>query len=234
MGSGDVVFFAVIFELYFNHRPKKTIPNSSRAGGTIFRIKGSILSLSFLDCNGFLIPYSYETWRDDNRPGGGGGGSGKCFWDAERQQHTANSNALNNGVNRELTTGTPTKNTHRMSPTMQAAGGSGATGSESQFADRQFIVITSEKHARVVALPSQNCVYRQTIAESDYAVKAEVISLKGKGSDRVLYKALVDARGERIKFELNALHERCIKVLRTKTPKNARKLEKEGRIRINQ
>lgn len=31
----------------------------------MFRLKGSILSMSFLDCNGALIPYSYEPWKDD-------------------------------------------------------------------------------------------------------------------------------------------------------------------------
>lgn len=39
------------------------------AGGSMFRLKGSILSMSFLDCNGALIPYSYEPWKDDNRSG---------------------------------------------------------------------------------------------------------------------------------------------------------------------
>lgn len=38
-------------------------------GGPIFRLKGSILSMSFLDCNGALIPYSYEAWKDENRGG---------------------------------------------------------------------------------------------------------------------------------------------------------------------
>lgn len=36
-------------------------------GGPIFRLKGSILAMSFLDCNGGLIPYSYESWRDENK-----------------------------------------------------------------------------------------------------------------------------------------------------------------------
>lgn len=36
-------------------------------GGSMFRLKGSILSMSFLDCNGALIPYSYEPWKDENR-----------------------------------------------------------------------------------------------------------------------------------------------------------------------
>lgn len=72
--------------------------------------------------------------------------------------------------------GTPTKpGSNRMSPTL---GGSSGGGSDS-FSDRQFIAITSEKTARVIALPSQNCVYRQQIADTDYVVKAEIISLKG-------------------------------------------------------
>lgn len=63
-----------------------------------------------------------------------------------------------------------------MSPTLGAGSSSGSSDS---FSDRQFIAITSEKTARVIALPSQNCVYRQQIADTDYVVKAEVISLKG-------------------------------------------------------
>jgi len=47
------------------------------------------------------------------------------------------------------------------------------------FEDRQFVVLASEKQARVVALPSQNCVYRQQLAETHIVIKAEVTSLKG-------------------------------------------------------
>lgn len=46
--------------------------------------------------------------------------------------------------------------------------------------DRQFIVMASEKQARVVALPSQNCVYRLQITESDTVVKAEIITMRGR------------------------------------------------------
>jgi hypothetical protein len=73
--------------------------------------------------------------------------------------------------NFHLITGTPTKCTNRMSPTL--------TGQDSSFGDRQFIVITSEKQCRIVALPSQNCVYRLQITETDYIVRAEIVSMKG-------------------------------------------------------
>ncbi|XP_023722392.2 syntaxin-binding protein 5 isoform X2 [Cryptotermes secundus] len=109
--------------------------------GTIFRLKGCILTMSFLDCNGALIPYSYEAWKDENKEG------------RERIK-------------------TPTKSTsnNRMSPTL--------SGQQDQFGDRQFVVLTSEKQARVVALPSHNCVYRQQITDADFVIKAEIISLK--------------------------------------------------------
>lgn len=82
-----------------------------------------------------------------------------------------------------INTGTPTKQiANRMSPTMGASSSGsvgGASSSADSFGDRQFMVITSEKTARVIALPSQNCVYRQQITDTDYVVKAEIISLKG-------------------------------------------------------
>ncbi|XP_045532231.1 syntaxin-binding protein 5 isoform X2 [Pieris brassicae] len=115
----------------------------STSGGPIFRLKGSILTMSFLDCNGALIPYSYESWKDDTKDS------------RERRERT---------------------------PTKQSSSGSGHGSHTSpipqEAADRQFVVVASEKQARVVALPSQNCVYRQQIVESDFVVKAEIVSLK--------------------------------------------------------
>lgn len=58
-----------------------------------------------------------------------------------------------------------------MSPTLNQDAG---------FGDRQFIVITSEKQCRIIALPSQNCVYRLQITETDFVVRSEVVSMKGK------------------------------------------------------
>lgn len=71
--------------------------------------------------------------------------------------------------------GTPTKSQNRMSPTLGDLQNRGDS-----FGDRQFVVIASEKQARVVALPSQTCVYRQQISDTDFVVKTEIISIKGK------------------------------------------------------
>lgn len=62
----------------------------------------------------------------------------------------------------------------RLSPSLNAQVTTG-----DGFEDRQFVVLTSEKQARVVALPSQDCVYRQQLAETHIVIKAEVTTLKG-------------------------------------------------------
>lgn len=63
-----------------------------------------------------------------------------------------------------------------MSPTL----GDLQNRGDSYLIDRQYVVIVSEKQARVVALPSQTCVYRQQLTDTDFVVKSEVISLRGK------------------------------------------------------
>ncbi|XP_073980719.1 syntaxin-binding protein tomosyn isoform X6 [Rhodnius prolixus] len=35
--------------------------------GSQFRLKGPILTMSFLDCNGALIPYTFESWKDESK-----------------------------------------------------------------------------------------------------------------------------------------------------------------------
>lgn len=110
--------------------------------GSMFKLKGSMLTISFLDCNGALIPYSYESWREEH----------------------ADSKDRNK---------TPTKSASAgISPTLNIqVSGEG-------FGDRQFVVLTSEKQARVVALPSQTCMYKQQLADTDFVIKAEITSLK--------------------------------------------------------
>ncbi|XP_046820908.1 syntaxin-binding protein 5 isoform X15 [Vespa crabro] len=115
----------------------------STCNGSTFKLKGCILSMSFLDCNGALIPYSFESWRDENVDGG-----------KERNKNQGKCNSrLSPSLNAQVTTG-------------------------DGFEDRQFVVLTSEKQARVVALPSQDCVYRQQLAETHIVIKAEVTTLK--------------------------------------------------------
>ncbi|KAG7202213.1 hypothetical protein KM043_015884 [Ampulex compressa] len=115
----------------------------SSTSASTFKLKGSILSMSFLDCNGALIPYSFESWKDENVDG--------------KERNKSQSKCTNS----------------RMSPSLNTQANSGDS-----FEDRQFVVLASEKQARVVALPSQNCLYRQQLAETHIVIKAEITSLK--------------------------------------------------------
>ncbi|XP_071492049.1 syntaxin-binding protein 5-like [Diadema antillarum] len=105
--------------------------------GTVFRLKGCILCIAFLDCNGLQVPPASEVWRDPNKE-------------------------PRDGRDKK-----PILQRSRMSPS-----------SSTEIADRQFVVICSEKEAKVISLPSQTCVYRTKVSESSYVVRSDVISMQ--------------------------------------------------------
>ncbi|KAL1455650.1 hypothetical protein WDU94_009732 [Cyamophila willieti] len=137
---GSVLTVILSVPSYGESRQSQPVTASVSPSGTVFRLKGSIMTLSFLDCNGALIPSSYEVWRDEGR---------------EKQK-------------------TPTKS----SPSSRMSPPPSSESYNSNSCDKQFVVAISEKQARVVALPSQNCIYRQQLTENDFIVKAEIIHLK--------------------------------------------------------
>lgn len=115
----------------------------SELDGASFKLKGCILTMSFMDCTGALIPNAYESWKDDSVDG-----------------KSSKSKSINSS---------------RMSPLLNAQAVAGAEG----FEDQQFVVLTSEKQAKVVGLPSQNIIYRQPLSETHAVIKAEITTLKG-------------------------------------------------------
>ncbi|XP_060850587.1 syntaxin-binding protein 5 isoform X1 [Rhopalosiphum padi] len=141
--------------------PRTTQPVTVAPCGTIFRLKGGVLTMSFLDCNGALIPYAYEAWRDEGRD--------------KQKTPTKNSSGLNR-MSPALT-----GSSESVSSNPGGVGGSSVAQLQQQSqvsCDRQFVTIVSEKQVRVVALPSQNCVSKHVIPDADFMVKSEVISMK--------------------------------------------------------
>lgn len=43
--------------------------------------------------------------------------------------------------------------------------------------DCQYAVVCSEKQAKVVAMPSQNCVYEHNITETSFVLRADVVTM---------------------------------------------------------
>lgn len=112
----------------------------------MFRLKGPILSISFLDGNGLLMLPSSEQWKDrtDSR---------------DREDRRLRSTLSGGGR-------------ARVSPT---------SSQSLEPRDAQFAVLASEKQARIVALPSQTCLYKATLTETSFVVCTEVLSMKSIG-----------------------------------------------------
>ncbi|XP_052708777.1 syntaxin-binding protein 5-like isoform X6 [Crassostrea angulata] len=130
--------------------------------GTMFRLKGAILTMSFLDCNGVLIPSVSEPWRENPNK--------------EKEKQTYRQNTVSQKP--------------KISP----------TSSTEYNGDKQFVVICSEKQARVISLPSQQCPYKTRITESSFVVRADVVTMR----DSVCLACYV-ANGRIMAFSLPSL-----------------------------
>uniref|UniRef100_A0A224Z9T9 Syntaxin-binding protein 5-like n=1 Tax=Rhipicephalus zambeziensis TaxID=60191 RepID=A0A224Z9T9_9ACAR len=120
---------------------RHTQPVIASPSGSIFRLKGPILSISFLDSSGVLMLPLSEQWKD--RP------------DSKERDDRRLRSMPSRGA--------------RISPT---------TSQSLEPRDTQFVVMASEKQARIVALPSQTCLYKATLTETSFVVCAEVLSIK--------------------------------------------------------
>uniref|UniRef100_A0A672V6B1 Syntaxin-binding protein 5-like n=1 Tax=Strigops habroptila TaxID=2489341 RepID=A0A672V6B1_STRHB len=49
--------------------------------------------------------------------------------------------------------------------------------SSQEISENQYAVICSEKQAKVISLPSQNCLYKQNITETSFVLRGDIVSL---------------------------------------------------------
>uniref|UniRef100_A0AC11BZA4 Syntaxin binding protein 5 n=1 Tax=Ovis aries TaxID=9940 RepID=A0AC11BZA4_SHEEP len=49
--------------------------------------------------------------------------------------------------------------------------------SSQEISENQYAVICSEKQAKVISLPSQNCAYKQNITETSFVLRGDIVSL---------------------------------------------------------
>ncbi|KAK6170712.1 hypothetical protein SNE40_019034 [Patella caerulea] len=143
---GSVI--VIVLNLPTSEEQRATQPVIVSPSGTIFRLKGSILAMSFLDCNGVLIPSQCEHWKESP-------GNPKEARDMTRDERALKFRQMS------------VTSKQRISPT-----------SSTELCDRQFGIICSEKQARVMSLPSQTCAYKAQITENSFVVRAEVVSVR--------------------------------------------------------
>ncbi|XP_078618415.1 syntaxin-binding protein 5-like isoform X12 [Branchiostoma floridae x Branchiostoma japonicum] len=142
------------FASMLNHRLRWSVMKHRSARwdhlGTILRLKGAILAMSFLDCNGMTIPPLFAKWEDPKKK------------DENRETKDGQSMNQRRGwqqlqhLHRQKAPSSPTTET---------------------ISDRQFVVICSEKQAKVISLPSQTCAYKLNITETSFVCKADVVSI---------------------------------------------------------
>ncbi|XP_033874852.1 syntaxin-binding protein 5 isoform X11 [Acipenser ruthenus] len=105
--------------------------------GTLIRLKGAILRMSFLDSTGALYPPACEPWREPNAP------NDKDEKDRLRKRRPVS-----------------------VSPS-----------ASQEISENQYAVICSEKQAKVIALPSQNCIYKHNITETSFVLRADMVQM---------------------------------------------------------
>ncbi|XP_061480059.1 syntaxin-binding protein 5 isoform X3 [Rhineura floridana] len=52
--------------------------------------------------------------------------------------------------------------------------------SSQEISENQYAVICSEKQAKVISLPSQNCTYKQNITETSFVLRADIVALSNR------------------------------------------------------
>ncbi|XP_070569216.1 syntaxin-binding protein 5-like isoform X4 [Ptychodera flava] len=139
----------IMITLPSSEEQRRNEPVIVSPSGTVLRLKGAILCMSFLDFSGNFIPAQTDNWKDMN---------------------LTKETSTKEKMKRE----TPTR--PKMSPS-----------SSTEIVDRQFVVICSEKQAKVISLPSQTCAYRVKVTETSYAIKAAVVSMPSKFTGRDSY-----------------------------------------------
>ncbi|XP_041067774.1 syntaxin-binding protein 5a isoform X2 [Carcharodon carcharias] len=107
--------------------------------GTIFRLKGAILQMAFLDTTGSLINPAHEPWREPNV-----------------QEEKDDKDKC-----------------RKLRPV------SVSPSSSQEINETQYTVICSEKQAKIISLPSQNCIYKHNITETSFVLRADIVGLNG-------------------------------------------------------
>ncbi|XP_035824568.1 syntaxin-binding protein 5 isoform X4 [Aplysia californica] len=127
--------------------------------GSLYRMKGVIVCMSFLDFKGGLIPALSEQWREvkDNKDS-----SDRA---AAKSTSSESRSSLGSRTSGQMSV---SNSKPKISP----------TSSTEMNNDRQFAIICSEKQARAISLPSQTCAFKVKVTETSFVVRAEIVGMR--------------------------------------------------------
>ncbi|XP_074605595.1 syntaxin-binding protein tomosyn [Brevipalpus obovatus] len=153
--------------------------------GNIYRLKGSILSISFLDYSGLGISTAENLSKESKNIASGNKGDDK------------RSSSLS--ISRSSSSGQSSFSIvrNKVSPTSSSA----------DMKDSQFQVIVSEKQACVLSLPSQVCLARANLSETSFTVRADVIQMKFPENNNSVCLVTYLATGNIVVYGLPSLRQ---------------------------
>ncbi|CAH8667768.1 unnamed protein product [Schistosoma rodhaini] len=184
-------------------------------GGTASELskQASLISCSSICSEGTSMHTNADAYSstDTGFKSCGGGGSVRALKESVMRQNTITTHTSSTSTSGHSST--------ILSNTMSGGGStfqsSGTTGLDSPTTskgfiecDRQLLVLCSEKQARVVALPSQNCLYKVKITETSQVVRASVQRLRpshNSGTSTASFLACYLANGHFVAFSLPSL-----------------------------
>ncbi|XP_017493106.1 PREDICTED: syntaxin-binding protein 5-like, partial [Rhagoletis zephyria] len=146
----------------------------------IFRLKGPILNIGFMDSTGALLSLKADQWKDSPADIPGGSATAK---------RTGSLTIARSG------SGGAGSKPAKISP---------SSSSSSDFRDSHLVVITSEKQVRLIAMPLQLCAQKANITETSQAVRADIVQMKTQ--DAVCLAVYV-ATGNIIVYSLPSLRQ---------------------------
>ena len=142
---------------------------------TIFRLKGAILNITFLDASGAALGLIPEMWKDRTRPSSaaisGSIGDSRRSTSLTIQRTGSGGGIASSASGSSAAAATSSKASNKISPTT----------SSNDFRDAHFAVITSNVQVRLVVMPQQFCAQKATITETSFAVRADVVYMKSQG-----------------------------------------------------
>ncbi|XP_015795856.1 syntaxin-binding protein 5-like isoform X2 [Tetranychus urticae] len=175
------------------------------SSGNVFRLKGSILCISFLDYSGTIAGLAEHSKDSKTATPTGSKGNSSGIGNASNAASAMTSSGLEDKrsgsltISRSSSSGAGNFNSSRskVSP----------TSSSTDMKDSQFVVIVSEKQARTISLPSQVYIAKAELSETSFTIRADVIQMKFSENGNSMCLVTYLATGNIVVYSLPSLKQ---------------------------
>ncbi|XP_053208518.1 syntaxin-binding protein 5-like [Panonychus citri] len=185
------------------------------SSGNVFRLKGSILCISFLDYSGTIVGLTDSKTATPTGLSKGGGGPGSGVGGGGSSGLPGSGSTTVTGIINAA--GIDEKRSGSLTISRSSSSGAGnfnisrckvsPTSSSTDMKDSQFVVIVSEKQARTISLPSQMCIAKAELSETSFTIRADVIQMKFSENGNCMCLVTYLATGNIVVYSLPSLKQ---------------------------